>query len=217
MDSRDVVDHFQANHDTIEKRISGFEQLKDAEDYRLFMELCFVILTSQSSAKNCWEAVKELDERDLLLNGNKNQISKVLARHDVQYEERKSSYITENRNILSQPTLTDPTNELKLGEKLDEDLEKARNWLAGNLKGVSWKGASHFLRNIDRGDPAIISGHILKKLHALGVIDSVERPDSYSDYRDMERKMERFADEIGLTVTELDLTLWSMETGDVFK
>lgn len=217
MEKETVLQHYRQNQDLIESRLEEFEQLKDGDDYRLFMELAFVILTSQSSARNSWGAVEELDDDDLLMNGEEEAISAVLASHDIQYENRKAEYIVKNREFLSQPTLMTPTNELRIKEKLDDDPEKARKWMVENLAGVSWKGASHFLRNTGRENLAIISGHILKKLKMLGVIESVERPGNYSEYREIEDKMKKFAGELGIPLAALDLTLWSMETGEVFK
>ncbi|MFB6215895.1 MAG: hypothetical protein ABEJ72_02865 [Candidatus Aenigmatarchaeota archaeon] len=217
MDREQVIQHYRHNQGMIGSRLEEFQDLENADDYRLFMELVFVILTSQSSARNSWEAVKELDEKDLLLKGDSPAISRVLSTHDIQYENKKADYIVKNREYLSQPTLTTPTNELRIKEKLDSDPEKSRKWMVENLEGVSWKAASHFLRNTGNGDLAIISGHILKKLKMLGVIDSIERPSNYDEYRYLEHDMEEFANQIGISLSALDLTLWSMETGEVFK
>lgn len=219
MNYEDVEQHYQEHQEEIEARLEEFKEVGELSDYRLFIELVFVILTSQTEAKKAWEAAEELDEKNLLLEGNEQQISKVLARNEVQYEENKASYIIDNRRMLSQPTLHNPTNELKLGEKLDtSDLEKTREWLVDNINGLGWKGASHFLRNIGYGNGfAIISGHIIDQMNELGVIDSTEQPSNRDEYLKLEEKLNDFSEENSIDIKALDLTLWSMKTGEVFK
>lgn len=219
MNYEKIQEHYREHEDEIEERLREFEETGESGDYRLFMELVFVILTSQSSAKNAWNATEELDDKNLLLEGNKQQISQILERNDISYEQNKSGYIVENRKMLSQPTLSNPTNELKLREKLDLDNpEKSRDWLAEDIKGISWKGASHFLRNIGHGeDLAIVSGHIIDQLNEQGVINSTEQPSSKEDYLDIEDKIKDMSEDIGIELEALDLVLWSMKTGEVFK
>lgn len=219
MNKQDIRQHFENNREEIEERLKDFKELRESNDYRLFMELCFVILTSQSSAKNAWKSVEKLDDENLLLEGDKSEIAEVLKQNEIQYEENKAGYLVENRKILSQPTLRNPTNELKIKEKLNtNDLEKTRKWLVENIKGLSWKGSSHFLRNIGYGDDfAIVSSYISKTLFTLELIEDAELPKDKETYMKQEEKVRKLADEVGLSLQSLDLTLWSMETGEVFK
>ena len=121
--------------------------------------------------------------------------------------------------MLSQPTLKNPTNELKIKEKLNlEDLEKTREWLVDNIKGLSWKGASHFLRNIGYGDDfAIVSSYISKTLFKLELIEEAEIPKNKEKYLEQEEMVKNLADEVGIDIKALDLVLWSIQTGEVFK
>ena len=219
MKYRELKEHYLENKDEIEERLEEFRETGDSGDKRLFKELVFVILTSQTEAQKAWKATQEMDEKDLLLAGNREQIVEVLKRNGVQYENDKASYIVENRKFLSQPTLSNPAKELKLKEKIDkEDLEKSRDWLVENLKGIGMKGASHFLRNIGHGNGfAIISGHLLDKMFELGIIDSNEPPSNREEYRAIEQNFREFSQEIGISAPALDLAIWSMETGEVFK
>lgn len=219
MNYEEVKEHYQENQDEIEERLEEFDEVGELSDYRLFIELVFVILTSQTEAEKAWDAGEELDDKNLLLEGNKKQIAKVIERNEVQYEQNKASYIVDNREVLCQPTLQNPTNELKLKEKLDfSDLDKTREWLVDNIKGLGWKGASHFLRNIGHGDGlAIISSHIINQMNELEVVDSADAPSSKEDYLEMEERMKQFSQEIGIDIKALDLVLWSMKTGEVFK
>lgn len=217
MDRKQIIRHYQENRNEIEQRLEEFESVGEENDYRLFMELAFVILTSQSSAKKSWAAVEELDNRNLLSEGGREEIAEVIAFHEIQYEERKADYIVSNREMLSQPTLQNPTKELKLRDRVDGDPEKTRKWMVENLKGVGWKGASHFLRNVGIGEFAIISNYILKSLYSLEIVEDVEPPKNEEEYLNLEEKLEDLSAELEIPLDALDLVLWSMETGEIFK
>lgn len=219
MKSREIRKQHGEKQEEIKKRIAEFRDLEEADERRIFQELVFVILTSQTEAEKAWEAAIELEEKDLLLGGSRKEIQDVLEKEEVQYSENKANYIVENRNSLMQPTLKDPEKGLKLNRQIwDRDPEKSRKWLVENIKGLSWKGASHFLRNVGRGeDFAIISGHIVRKMHQLGLIEEPELPEDREEYIEYERKLRGFSEDIDIPLEELDLVLWSMETGEIFK
>lgn len=218
MELEGIKQQYREEKEVIEQRLEEFSELRDASEYRLFKEFVFVILTSQTSAKKAWEAAEQLDSQDLLLDGDRSEIAEVLRDNEVQYEENKASYIVENRQTLSQPTLQDPTNELKISYKIDENnLEKTRRWMVENLQGVGWKAASHFLRNIGYSNLAIVSGYISEDLAELGLTESAQQPGNEDEYLEAEEKMRKLAEELEISVEALDLVLWSMETGEVFK
>lgn len=219
MELEDVRQHYEKNREEIESRLEEFHQLRDASERRWFKELVFVILTSQSSAEDSWNTAEELDAEDMLLGGEESEIEEILAGYGIQYEKNKASYIVENRDELSQPTLADPSGALKLRSRVDQaDLEKTREQLVDQVKGISWKGASHFLRNIGYGNSfAIVSSRITSKLSELGVLETPEQPSRKEDYMEVEEKMQKLAAELEIEVKALDLVLWSMETGEVFK
>lgn len=219
MNTEDIRKHYLENQEEIENRLDEFEELRDSSEKRWFQELVFVILSSQTSAKKAWNAAEELEKTGFLLDGSKEQIAKILAGNEIQYELNKAEYIFENREKLSQPTLKDPEKGLKLKDKVNPDnLEKSRKWLAENIKGMSWKGASHLLRNIGYGNSfGIISSHILTNLMDLGAIENADQPSNQEEYLEMEQKMRDIADKIDIDVKALDLVLWSMQTGEVFK
>lgn len=219
MKKENILSEYRERETEISSRLEQFELLRDASDTRLFKELVFVILTSQSGAENAWDATEELESRGLLQDGSRKEIEHVLADHDIQYERNKADYIVSNRNALSQPTLNDPTVSLKLSDRIDpDDLESTREQLVEELKGVSWKGASHFLRNVGHGNSfAIVSGYISKALFQLDLQESVEPPKNREDYFEAEEKVQELAGELGIDVQALDLVLWAMQTGEVFK
>lgn len=219
MKQEELLEQYRKHKEVIDERLEEFRQLRDAGEKRIFQELVFVILTTQTEAKKAWEAAEQLEENNLLETGSEEKIAEVLRENGVFYEENKASYIVENRQNLSQPTLSDPEKGLKLKQKIDpEELDSTREWLVENIKGISWKGASHFLRNIGYGsDFAIISGHILKVLAELEVIETAEQPSSKEEYLKIEKKVQELAEKLGIDIQALDLAIWSLRTGEVFK
>ena len=218
MNREKVRNHYRDNKEEIESRLREFRGLREASDERLFQEISFVIFSSQSSAENSWSAAQRLGEKGLL-EKDKENISRVLRQEEIQYEERKADYIISNREKLSQPTFNDPSTDLKLRQQIrPENLEKSRKWFAENIKGLSWKGASHFLRNTGYGkDFAILSSHTVSVLFDLEVIKASEPPKNAEEYLEMEEKVREFSEEISIDIQALDLVLWSMRTGEVFK
>ena len=212
MNRDEVIDHYKENREEIESRLQEFENLRGASDRRLFQELSFVIFSSQSSAENAWNSATEIGEEGLI-EYSKDRIADILHDKNVQYVDNKASYIVENRENLSQPTLTDPTRSLKLKNKIKpDDLEKTREWLVDNIKGLSWKGASHFLRNIGYGNSfAILSTHTVSVLGSLNVIKATELPKNKEEYLEMEEKVKKFAEELEIDIEALDLVLWSIK------
>ncbi len=219
MDKKKILKHYQENREVIDSRLEEFEKLRDADNDRLFKELVFVILTSQSSAKKSWEATQKLEELGLLESSEKDEVAGVLELNDIQYEQKKASYVVENRKKLSQPTLTDPSGKLKIAELIRPDnLDKTRSWFVENIDGLSWKGGSHFLRNIGYGNGfAIVSSRIISKLYELNYLEDLEQPSDKESYLEIERKMRKLAEDTGIDIKALDLVLWSIETGEVFK
>lgn len=219
MDAEEVREHYLENQEVIEDRLDSFRDMRSAEEDELFRELVFVILTSQTQARNAWDATLSLENAGLLEEPVKSAIEEILAENEVQYEKNKTEYITDNRRMLSQPTLQDPSGSIKISDRIDGDrLENTREWLVENISGLGWKGGSHFLRNIGYGNGfAIISSRISGKMYELGLLESPEPPSEKEEYLNTEEKLREFCEETGIEIKAMDLVLWSMETGEVFK
>ena len=85
------------------------------------------------------------------------------------------------------------------------------------MKGLGYKEASHFLRNIGRDDVAIIDRHVLRYLHKNNYIDKIPGNLSRKTYLEIEKILEDIADENDLNLAELDLYIWYYETGKILK
>ena len=97
--------------------------------------------------------------------------------------------------------------------ELFTDTYKLRDWLVQNVKGIGYKEASHFLRNIGLGENmAILDRHILKNLNLLGVEKILSSLPKHR-YFEIEKKMIKFASKINIPMSHLNLVLWYKDTG----
>jgi N-glycosylase/DNA lyase len=200
-------------NDKIKTRLAEFKNIwNTASDAELFAELVFCILTPQSKALICWEAVKTLVKKDLLINGTISEIAKEIR--NVRFMNNKARYIADARTkfficgkFYIKPVL----------DKIESNIER-RDWLFQNILGIGYKEASHFLRNIGFGyDIAILDRHILKNMMILKVIKEIPKTISRKIYLDLEKKLIDFAIAIDIPVDHLDFVLWYREAGEVFK
>ena len=208
----------------IEARMSEFKRLwAEGSEEDIFAELAFCILTPQTKARKCWDAVLRLRNADLLLKGNEKQIAEALE--GVRFRHKKAKYIVEARNFFSnngQLSIKSALKSVIEAENAACEAESGRNfardWFSRHILGFGYKEASHFLRNIGFGENlAILDRHILRNLMLLGVIEEIPHSLSKKRYLDIERRMRIFAGRIGVRMSHLDLVLWYKEVGEVFK
>src|SRR5437660_1241939 len=198
--------------DAIHQRLREFREILDHNDDDVFAELCFCLLTPQSSAKTCWAAVSRLRERSLLFKGEANEIQ--LQLNDVRFGDSKAKYIVEARATFTK----DGKLHLKTHLSSFTNPFELREWMVENVKGLGYKEASHFLRNIGLGEEfAILDRHILRNLKRLEVITVVPVSFTKKRYLEIEAKLRRFSREIRIPLADLDLLFWSRETGWIFK
>jgi N-glycosylase/DNA lyase len=204
---------YRRKRPAIEKRLAEFRQVIDQGDSVIFEELCYCILTAGSSAKMGMRTVAAL--RDLLQNGSERELQERAQQHHVRFWRVRPSYIYCTREYLRGAC------GLELGKLLRSfgSAEARRDFFARNksVKGLGYKEASHFLRNIGFPGYAILDKHILNSLREMGVITRRMRPTSRAGYLAIEKRMERFAAEIGIDMDHLDLLLWSRKTGEILK
>jgi len=193
----------------IKRRLLEFTEIWNSKpDSRVFAELCFCICTPQSSAKKCWEAVSKLYVSGALFRGTANHIAAVLKHFGVRFCNTKARRIVEARKYLP------------IKEKIDVmNLDWTRKWLVNHIKGMGYKEASHFLRNIGVGEKfAILDRHVIRNLVRLNVIPDMPKSHlTAKRYLEIEKQMRQFAKKSRIPMPELDLLFWSMETGSVFK
>jgi len=207
----ELLSSYRKKRYQIKKKLKEFGDLYKSNDECIFKELCFCILTPQSKAIYCDEAVKELVRSGLLLKGEKSDIKANLRR--VRFPNNKASYLIAARRAFKNSRRFD------IKSKIDEgNIFKTREWFVKNIKGLGYKEASHFLRNIGFGnDIAILDIHILRSLKRYGIIKKIPSLINRKIYLNVENKMRGFSLKIGIPLQELDLLFWSEQTGFIFK
>jgi N-glycosylase/DNA lyase len=204
---------YRAKRPHIVKRLAEFRAVYKKGDAAIFEELCYCILTAGSSAKMGMRTVDAL--RDILHSGTEQELQQRAKAHRVRFWRLRPSYIVHTREYLRSAC------GLKLKKMIDSfDCRDARrDFFAKNkgIKGLGYKEASHFLRNIGYPGYAILDKHILNSLREMGIIGKGLRPATREGYRAIEQRLERFAGEIGIDMDHLDLLLWSRKTGEILK
>lgn len=179
----------------IVKRLDEFSKNKD-----FFYELCFCLLTPQTKARNADLVIKQLKALDFK-NKNFNPKKYLIG---IRFHENKTKYL------------------LELKEKFDKipfnlNSRELREYLVKNIKGLGYKEASHYLRNIGHRDLAILDRHILSNLKYFDVIDDIPKSMTKKQYFDIENKFMEFSKKVNILMDHLDLLFWSLKTGEIFK
>jgi len=181
------------NRKKIRERLRQFRTLPEKEYKKEFI---FCLLTPQSRAQKCWQAVEELSK---LKSPTKNQITKIL-KTKTRFHNVKTERILKNNWDKIKPRLS------------SSDIPQLRNFLVKNVNGYGLKEASHFLRNIGKSNNqiAILDRHILRNLN-------VKKIKSPKHYLEIEQSFLNLARKIKVSPDELDLLWWSKENGEIFK
>lgn len=212
-DVRILRSEYASKRERIESRLEEFRRVGSLPDPRLFEEMCFCILAVQSKAHSADAAVQALAKADLLWPGRAPQVATFL-RHRTRFHNHKASYIVRARDRF----FSEHGPGLSKSLERVPDAKAARRWLVDEVDGLGLKEASHFLRNIGRGDRlAILDRHILRNLVRHRVIRGMPRSLTPKRYIAIEARMERFADDVEIPMAAIDLLFWSRETGEIFK
>ena len=207
---QELLELYDPIKEQIEKRLAEFQHIWEAaSDEDLFRELVFCLLTPQSKARVCWRAVQRLERKCLIDSGEPCQVQEELV--GVRFNQRKAEYVCLARSMFCHQSLRTALAGFS-------SHAAAREWLVENVKGLGYKEASHFLRNIGLGeDLAILDRHILKNLALLGVIAMVPESPTKRLYLEIEKQMTVFSSQAGIPMGQLDLLLWYKEAGEIFK
>lgn len=197
----------------IRDRLAEFSDLgRTASDEKLFEELVFCIFTAGASARMGLRSVENV--RSSLMTGSLVDIQDAL-RGAHRFRFSRGKYVHQTREYFR------TSFGLRVRHALTgiSDANARRDFLAQNreVRGIGYKEASHFLRNIGFGGYAILDKHVLTRLAEFGVIEEPKPPSTRGRYLEIEEKTRRFARRIGIDVDELDLLLWYTKTGEILK
>lgn len=210
---QDIRDAHAARREEFRARLAEFEDIwKNGSDERLWEEMVFCFFTGGCSAKMGLRSVEAV--RPHLMNGTHDDVMNALVgRH--RYPRARARYVVTSREFL----IADCG--LRLREKISsfDDPIALRDWLVREkgIKGLGYKEASHYLRNIGLRGYAILDKHILRSMAELGLIEEPKPPSTRARYLATELKLKEFSEIAGIDFDELDLVLWSMRTGEILK
>ena len=206
-------DDFAHRSKLIHARLGDFSRVP-AGDY--FYELAYCLLTPQSNAVNAGNVVLALQKSSFRERGD--DPTALLRQKDqyIRFHNTKARRLLAIRDLypLVEKELLHSRN---LPDFARRDASRLREWLVTNVKGLGWKEASHFLRNIGYRDLAILDRHILRNLQRHGVLRALPQSLTAKRYLAIEQIFALFSATIGITMDELDLLFWSRETGEIRK
>jgi N-glycosylase/DNA lyase len=190
---------------TVDRRMREFRSVGKRSSKELFKELCFCILTANYTAEGGMRIQKSIGNGFLTLTSA--QLAKRLKQEGHRFPNTRAKYIVAARKHAG-----------SLKKKLNsfDSIVEKREWLVKHVKGLGYKEASHFLRNIGYPDVAIVDFHIIDFLvkHKQIRKPKTLTPKKYLEAESVRRKV---AGKLGISLGELDLYMWYCETGKVLK
>jgi N-glycosylase/DNA lyase len=199
MDSelKSLIDFYGQRKSEIKKYINACSY---KDEQCLFGELCFCILTPQSRAKYCREAINRLKADKKLFTATHEELLTYLR--GVRFPAVKAQRLIEARGKL-------PELKSILGSKPAE----VREWLYENINGLGMKESAHFMRNIGFKGLPIIDVHIQNFLRKVGYYDETGSL-TKKRYMELEKRFLRLSDDLKIPAEELDIAIWLYQSGE---
>ncbi|MBN2101272.1 MAG: N-glycosylase/DNA lyase [Candidatus Aenigmarchaeota archaeon] len=188
----------------VDSKMGQFKKYRKMPADEIFKQLCFCIMTANFNAKRSMEIEERIGDGFICFPEKK--LASKLKEYGHRFPNARANYMTCNRK-----------HKETLKQMIDTKNEKElRDWIVKNIKGLGYKEASHFLRNIGYENFAIIDFHIIDVLVGYGLI---ERPKAMTrnKYLEIEKILGKIAKRTGLSQGELDFYLWYSETQKILK
>jgi N-glycosylase/DNA lyase len=190
----------------VEKRIKEFENLgKYGTELDLFSELSFCVLTANWSAQGGIKAQNYIGKLNFV-RLSEEELAEKLKEVGHRYPLMRARFIVENRKLIG-----------SLRDLFELPEKEERRILVKEAKGIGWKEASHFLRNIGKLDVAILDKHILRFLFNEGIIKEIPKGWTEKKYENIEMEFKELSFLLNKVSGELDLYIWYLLKGRVDK
>jgi len=190
----------------VEERIKKFKILYLKGNEEWFSELCFCILTANSSAK-LGMSIQNTIGLEGFLRLPEDELTRLLRRLGHRFSERRANFIVRAREFSNIKDIV-----ISFADEM-----QARDWLVENVMGFGYKEASHFLRNVGYDDVAILDRHVLRTICENRMIDEIPRGLTRRAYLEIESKLRDLGAQLGMPLSKLDLYIWYLKTGYVLK
>ena len=201
-----LQEFYLRNKDKIQAKLNEFKSIPQ-ELY--FYELAYCLCTPMSKAENAIKVQIKLQDHDFF-NKPSNEIIEILSsnKHYIRFHNQKSKYILEAQKNFKE--ISQIINSKK-------PIKEKRDILVKDIKGMGYKEASHFLRNIGFFGLAILDRHILKNMVNFNQIDEKYSISGKKKYETIENIFFDMSKSVNLEVEELDILLWASETNYILK
>lgn len=193
----------------VEQRLREFKAFKNKSNEDWFSELCFCILTANSKARTAIKIQNEVGSEGFL-DYSLCKLIETIKKNKHRFHNNKAKFITlarEHHDIKDKI--------VKIIEKHDE--KEAREWIVKHIKGIGYKEASHFLRNVGYFNLAILDRHILNLMKENRIIKERPKTLNSKNYLKIEEKFITLARNLKMHPAELDMYMWYMKAGSVLK
>jgi N-glycosylase/DNA lyase len=191
----------QSEISIIDTRLKEFSELGKLGNEEWFSELCFCLLTANSQAQRAIDIQKHLGIKGFL-EDSEESIARTIKSFGHRFHNNKAKYIVLARKYKN---IKDHLNGLTNIQ--------AREFIVKNIKGLGYKEASHFLRNVGYKDFAIIDRHIIKFLYQNNFIKEILHSITKKLYLELEDLLKNYKIELN----RLDLMIWYNITGKILK
>ncbi|MFA6022476.1 MAG: N-glycosylase/DNA lyase [Candidatus Pacearchaeota archaeon] len=193
----------------VENRLKQFQEFKTKDYQDWFSELCFCILTANSKARTAINIQNQLGFEGFSKYSQK-ELSTSIRVNKHRFHNNKAKFI-----ICARDNLEIKDKIKNLIENLGET--EAREWLVKNIKGLGYKEASHFLRNVGYTNLAILDRHILNLMVENNYLKEKPKSLNKKNYLEIESKFKSLAEDLHMSPAKLDLYMWYMKAGEVLK
>jgi N-glycosylase/DNA lyase len=189
--------------DRIEEKLKEFEKNKDLKKEDKFVELCFCILVANNrleKTKYVWERIGKK-----FLTLSEKELKDVLKSYGMRFYNKRAKYIIKARNFI---------------DEIDKNVSENREWFVENIKGIGYKEASHFLRNMGYKNFAILDRHVMRFLIKNKIIEK-QKNLTKKNYLEIEEKLKDIAKMLStivrkeISLAELDLLIFYVQTGKI--
>ncbi|VVB70344.1 N-glycosylase/DNA lyase [uncultured archaeon] len=175
------------------------------DEEKIYSELCFCITTANNKATTGLLVQEKIVPRIHSLT--EKQIANELKNLGSRFHNNKAKYLYQAKKYKN----------IEHSLKNFENEFQAREWIVENIKGLGYKEASHFIRNIGYQNLAILDRHVLNLMKEFKLIKEKPKTLTKNKYLELEEKLKLLAKEVKMTQSELDFYLWYMKTGKILK
>ncbi len=190
----------------VDSRLKEFSSFKNKSEKEWFSELCFCILTANSKARTALQIQNELGAEGFC-NACASDVKKCIMKYKHRFHNNKTRFIVEARKHL----------DIKKKTQSMKNSFEAREWIVKNIKGIGYKEASHFLRNVGYFNLAILDRHIINLMIENKLLKEKPKSLNRKNYLEIEQKFFKLSKKAKMLPAELDLYMWYMKAGDVLK